>query len=677
MINKISFLNTAKSAVIFSSIASIIWAVFAFIFLALPLTWSFGFIVYLVLAVALPGIALTKIIKVNFTPLEALCVSFGFGVFINVVLYFIVVPLNLTDYTLFGVAIIAIASIISLFLTRKKPFSNANDTDELKITLFFCTIAAFLTFFTFSAANLNPELSGLRSYFNDTLMSTNLLTSASKTFPFEYQSMAGIPFPYHAFYYSFMAIVKNTLNMPSFEVITKLSLMTVSPFLVATISIFTKRLVKSKSFFIATMIVSVVVPCGYTMFYYLYMDVLGYPLGLAFCMLSAYFFFKAESLSRGFSKLHFLSTFFLLMGLGAKGPVAVTFLFGYGIVLFVDLIKSKNLKLIVPKGLLIAISFFVLYFLIYPPGSGSSMSVSLVYTAARTPYGYWLSSFLPYSVAIVISAIIYALTIFPAITLAVVGIFVYLKQKNEIKQEYIFFIVSALVSMVIINIFKQTGSSELYFMMCLFHFGVALLGQFCENYYKSTEKKSNAKKILISFFVVSIVLGFYYSYNYLVKGSIEAVTYSRFSDSLIITPEQQASVDPQKRLMSISPEEYQALSYIRDNTDQDAIIADGNYIHSISYFYGTAFSERGYFVEGYIYLPSDENNVYRNEYIRRDGILQFFYKDNDESFAPLIWNKDIDYIVISQIINPGFTMSSEFASEFFSNSQLAVYEPKI
>ncbi len=676
MTNKILFFNTAKSAVIFVAIASIIWAAFAFLFLALPLTWAFGFILYLVLAVALPGIALTKIVRVNFTPLEALCVSFGFGIFINIILYFIVVPFNLTDHTLIGVTIIATASVISLFLTRKRSFSGTSDAGELKITLFFCAIAAFLTFFTFSAANLNPELSGLRSYFNDTLMSTNLLTSASKTFPFEYQSMAGIPFPYHAFYYSFMAIVKNILNVPSFEVITKLSLMTISPFLVATIAIFTNRLVKTRKFFIATMVVSVVLPCGYTMFYYLYMDVLGYPLGLAFCMLSAYFFFKAESLSVKFNKLHFLSTFFLLMGLGAKGPVAVTFLFGYGIVLFVDLIKTKNLKSIVPKGLLIAVSFFILYFLIYPPGSGNSMSVSLVYTAVRTPYGYWLSSFLPYSVSMVISAIIYALTIFPAITLAVIVIFVLLKQKKEMKQEYVFFIVSALVSMVIINTFKQTGSSELYFIMCLFHFGVALLGRFCEKYYATTDKKAKTKNVLAIIFVVSIAFGFYYSYNYLVKGSIEAVTYSRFSDSLIITPEQQASVDIQKRLMSISPEEYQALSYIRDNTEQDAIIADGNYISSISYFYGSAFSERAYFVEGYIYLPSDENNLYRSEYIRRDGILQFFYKDNDETFAPLIWNNDIDYIVVSQIINPGFTMSHEFANEFFSNSQLAVYEPK-
>ncbi len=676
MSGKFSFFSPTAKACLFVLLGYILWAVFAMLFLAMPFIDVALFLLYLAFAVAIPGIMITKYLPLNLTPLEALCSSFGFGVFINIALYFVLAPFSLTEYFSHGVIAISIVSLVMLFFARNKASSFVKDEGELKITLIFCAIAALLTFVSFSASNLNPELSGARNYFNDTLMATNLLTSASIEYPFEYFSMAGISFPYHTFFYSLMAIVKNVLDMPSFEVITKLSLMIVSPFLVATIALFTKRFVKSNVVFFAVMILSVVVPCGYTMFYYLYMDVLGYPLGMAFCLLSALFFFKAESLSIRFNKLHLLSLFFLLMALGSKGPLAVTYLFGYGMVLFFDLIKTKDFKAIIPKGLIIAGAFLALYFIIYPPGSGDSMSLSLVYTAVRTPYGYMLSSFLPYGLAMVLSAIIYSISLFPAITIATVITIIFMIRKKQIKKEFVFFISCTLVSMVVINLFKQTGSSELYFLMCLFHFAMALLGFFGEYFLNYAKNPKKSKNILIAVFVVALAFGGYYSYNYLVKGTIDAFLYSRFSSHRIITPEQQAEIPYDDRFMMITPEEYEALTYIRENTEQDIIIADGNYIYSNSYFYGTAFSERRYFIEGYIYLPSDKHGLNHNEYLKRDRIIQFLYKHQDETFAPLLGQNNIDYIVVSQFLNPGFYMTDAFVEKVFENNGLSVYEIK-
>jgi len=130
-----------------------------------------------------------------------------------------------------------------------------------------------------------------------------------------------------------------------------------------------------------------------------------------------------------------------------------------------------------------------------------------------------------------------------------------------------------------------------------------------------------------------------------------------------------------KRPAVITKSEYEGLIFIRDNTPKDSVICEGCYLIYNKYFYGSAFCERRFYLEGYGYVTMEDSNRNTPEKIKRDSVLSLFYGVEDESFVPLLRSYGIDYVIILQCQNKGWYFTNEYGSStVFQNDEIAVYD---
>lgn len=687
MLSKAKKLGTVKTAVLFTAAGYIIWSAAAMIFFATPALDTLKFLLFQILAVALPGLAAYKLLNLKLSPLEALTVSYGLGLAVLCLLYFFFAPFGAMAYIKYGVLALTVASAAVLYLKRGTSFTSPDRKDggEMKIALIFCAFAALATFVILSAATLNPAVAGARTFFHDTTNGVTQTVSASRGFPMTFLQMSGTENRYHISFFSYTAIMKLCTGISAFEVVTKLSLITISPLFAASFISLAKRFLKKNVYTVIAGVLGLVLPEGLIV-HYIYQDVIGYPLGAVFSLLCAILFFEAESAEKkGINRYHLLSLLFLIAALGAKGPVAVTVAFALCFCLLLKLIREKDWG-VIPKGLMYVIPFFVVYFLIYAQGAGDSMSFSPLYSAIRTDFAHSLYGKMSDVVYKVVCAAYYVVTFDYIITLAFVAAILYLifcKEKNILID---FLFGGLLVSYVLLNTMKQTGSSEWYFVFVLIPFAMVSLILCCVKLLEKASKKISRKVLLTAFalFGAAVLytnfgssLEFYYGdpTSTLPMGIYAATEFSRFNKNKVLTDEQLNNLENQNMRRSImTPEEYEGMLWLRDNTPEDAIIADSRYILNNKYFNGCAFAERSFYLEGFGFVTMDESNDNYEEKARREAILHGLYNFLDDGVCVLLSADGCDYVIISELVTPGFSVGEKYGTLVFENKDIKIYK---
>ncbi|MBQ8995475.1 MAG: hypothetical protein IJ091_06635, partial [Oscillospiraceae bacterium] len=440
--------------------AMIVWFIFAVKYVNLTAKTGLGFLLFSVFMIFLPGYSVVSGWKVLKTAKEVIVFSFGIGILIEYILYFIFAPFHLNDYISYAlVAVVAISLLILLFRWKKSRIVRVESDFDLP-TFLSCAAALFITFVILSMANLEPDLVGARPYYHDTLNGVGLTVAAYKSFPMESLQMSGWVFPYHLGYYIFTSVLMTVLHTTAFVSVIKLSLILIAPLCVLAFNCIAERYINNKGLnALLTFIFAFIPSCTYT--HYLYMDTIGFPFGLFLCFLAFLLFSIAQDKGNKVNLCHCFASAFLSAAMIAKGPLAVTYLFGVCFVLLIELLTQKNLWVFV-KGLLYAVPCLGLYFLVYGNGAGDSMSLSYFYSAIRTPFSYSIYQRYPDWLYKTLSVLYYSSTMSFTTTISLIVIIVgciLLKKKGT----YTTFSVSAvLCGMVLMNILKQSGSSEVY-----------------------------------------------------------------------------------------------------------------------------------------------------------------------------------------------------------------------
>ncbi|MEG1016203.1 MAG: hypothetical protein RSE36_00190 [Oscillospiraceae bacterium] len=679
-------LGTTKSSAIWIFIGGCVWFFLAAWWLGMPIFELLKFIAFQILAVAAPGFALCKLLRLRQTPLVSLVTSYALGLCSLIALYFLFVPLGLSSYVPYAVAALSAMSIAVLFFKRRHHLSEAPDCGELGIALIFCALAAALTFILLSCTYLNPALSGAHYYFHDTINGVATTTSAANSFPMTFLQMSGTYYPYHIFFFCYNAVMKLCLNINSFDITTKLSLITIVPMIAAATVALAKRVTHSNLWTALAAAFVLLIPMpGYL--HFLYIDTIGYPLGLGFGILALLFFIIGEETDcKVLSRYHVLSAVFLVGCVGAKGPIAVAFVFGICFALLLRFVRTRMLS-IIPRGLLYAVLFFSSYLLLYGGAADNSMSFLPLKQALGTSFSQNIYGTVPDFLFKLLSAMHYSIMlsplIFAAFLAALIFLFAHIKKSTALVD---FFVGAALAGYVLINMFQQMGSSEQYFLTASYPVAVILL-VFCAK--SAFDSKNKYCKITAGLAVCASFLFFGYLHVPAAVGSVwggnsgpynsglcGAARYSRFSDKRMLT-EADIAADPkvyELRGIVTSSLEYESLIWLRDNTPADSVIADGHYILNNKYFCGSAFSERSYYLEGWGFVTMEDSNKNTAEKVRRDAYLRFFFQGEDEGYLLLMAREGCDYVVISQIVNPGLYLSDKYCDEVFKNSEVAIYK---
>ena len=660
-------------ALCFLGCAAAVWTAAAGVLLSMPLVLSVRFLLFQLLCVVLPGLALHKLFALNTTPLQTLVFSYGFGFSAVVAVYFCFAPFARCELIPYALAVLAVLSAAVLWVKRSRPFSAATDSGELKRALCFAAVGMLFTFVLLSMANLNPAISGTRTYYHDTVNGVGLTASASRGFPMHTLQMAGWKFPYHIFFYSYTAAVYLTTGIPAFEVVMNCSLITLAPFCIAVFAALLQKLCKNKHLNTAGCICFTLLPSfGYI--HCLYADTIAFPVGVVFGMLSVLAFFIGQESGYRVTRWHIVSSLMLCVATGAKGPVAVSYLFGICFVLLVELIREKNWW-VIPKGLLFAVPFFALYFLLYMGGAGDSMSIRPLANAAGIAAAKWLSAFLPAAAANGIGAVVFALSRCWLTTAALIFMAVYCAKKKPRSAAVCFSLGASLEAFVLINLFVQMGSSEIYFLSGIWPVILAAALLCLEGALQNTQPR-RAAAAAAALLAVSLLVngpaclasiigeGSEGAYPFGVKAAAE---YSALGDA-------QTECDASRRAMYVSPAEYEAYLWLRGNTPEDAVIANYRYTLYNKFFCGSAFSERAFYLEGWGYVTMEDSNSNTPEKVRRDSFLRSMHDYRMESMLPVLSQEGVDYYLMERAVIPDWEFSDQFCEEVFRNEEVIIYK---
>ena len=680
-------LGTTKYAVVIIAAGYLLWGVAAYVFLAMPLLDILKFLLFQVLAVALPGIAIYKLFNLKLSPLEGLTLSYAFGIAALCAVYFLFAPFGAMDYIKYGVLALALGSIVVLVLKRGLSLSAKADEGEMRIALIVGAFALAASFITLSAANLDPLLAGARGYFHDTMNGVSLTVSASRSFPMTFLQMSGTEHRYHILYFAYGAIMKLCTNIDAFEVTTKLTLITISPLIAAAIACLAKKALKSNILTAVACVFAVVIPSG-TSAMYLFRDTIGYPFGLAFAILTVLLFFKAEDTSsRKINRCHVASLICLLVTTGGKGPLAVTVLFGICFCLLLRLIREKDWSVIL-KGLLFAVPFVISYILLYGNGASDSMGIYPLFSATGTDFAQSIAGRLPAFLYYPLSILYYVFSLDYVIFICFIATIIYFiiaKKRYNILVDFTFG--GLLIGYVLANIFKQMGSSEWYFIFVMAPFAVIALAYCVCSLLGICEKKWQrllgfALTLGISAFIIvtNCILSFnsYYGDDYsttVKQGVCAAIKYSRISDERILTNEQLAAAhDTDARRTFVTKGEYEGYLWIRDNTPEDSVIADSKYLVYNKCFTGSSFSERSFYLEGAGFVTMEDSNSNTEEKLRRESTLHFLYDFLDDGMCVILASEGCDYIIIDDYVTPDFSVREKYGTLVFENEDVKIYK---
>ena len=680
-----------KTTALAVGLGVVLWALSAAVVLAAPLRDIAVFAAFQLFAVAVPGLAITKLFNLRLSALETLCTAYGFGLTSLVAVYFVFAPSGAMGYVKYAVGVLVLVSVVVLILKRKQPLSARPDKGETKIALIFCGFAAAATFVLLSMPMLLPDIVGTRYYFHDTMNGVALTTAASRGFPMQILQMSNTDHWYHIFFYSYTGVFKLVSGISSFEIVTRMSLITISPFLAAVVVALAKRLLKKNLLVWIASAIIFVIPYG-TFVHYLYQDTIGFTMGLVFAMLSALFFIEAVSRRcRIINRYYIVSVIFLLMCVGAKGPLAVTMVFMYGFAMLLALIREytafarscdrrgKALLFFadyrwgyIIRVLVYASTFFLLYFALYRSGASDSMSWSPLYSAIRTDFAASLSSSLPLWLHHTLCVIEYIVISDPIIFIALILVII-CNAKKKTSILYDMLLGGIILAYFLINTFKQMGSSEMYFLtvitplayICAISCIRDLIGEKKPDFARVAAFAALA--LFIPCMVINVVTsaGAYYgTERNRGLGINAAFEFNRFDPAVIENPDAAA----------VTVDDYNAYIWLRDNTPEDTIIVDGHYLHHNKYFNGSAFSERAFFLEGWGFVTMEDTNDSTDEKIRRDTFLRFFFTEESEGYLLLMAREGCDYIVIAQHLNPGLYLTDQYCNLVFESGDVAVYK---
>lgn len=670
--------GSVRAAAVYVGVCALVWAALAGIFLALSFFAIVGFFAFNLLAVVIPGIAVFKLLGLRLSPLASLACSYALGMLADGVVYLIFAPFKLMSALPYALGALCLLALFYLIKTRSTPFCAETDEGELKLGYIFCSFALLATFFTLSAAMLDPELSGARSYFYDLLYGVSYAVSAAQGYPMQIMQMSGVESWYHLLYFSHCALMKLCTGLDAFTVVTKLSLVTISPLLAAAVVSLAKSVLKKTWLTAVACFAALVIPCASNVHSY-YQDLIGYPLGIAFAVLSVLMFKKAREHEGTLNRYYIACSLLLVGSLAAKGPLAAPILFSLCFVLLMDLIRKRDMK-VFARGLALAVPFIVCYLLLFRSEGAGGIGFHPTWDSTAAVNAVQSLSFLPQWLFRAAVCVNFSFSLYPSVSVMFgfcVLCMIFLRKNEELRALNEFCFSGTLLGLIIVNFVHQSGASELYFLTAMTPFLAINTVRVVYELVKAGKTKT--LKIVAGCLCAAALLPcavsdtrnaamFYRSggqENH-VTALRAAIQYSRFS--------QEQPINMDYRRNTITRAEYEGMVWLRDNTPADSVIADGRYLPNNKYFAGGAFSERAFFLEGWGFTTDEDTNALTEEKVRRDTFLRYFFESGDEGYLPLLAREGCDYVIVSEFINPGLTLTDEYCSLVFENEDLHIYK---
>jgi len=229
---------------------------------------------------------------------------------------------------------------------------------------------------------------------------------------------------------------------------------------------------------------------------------------------------------------------------------------------------------------------------------------------------------------------------------------------------------ASLFGILLTHLTHQYGGSEIYFLLAAYPFAAAGVFAAANSFRFGLGKKRRAALLLCAVFaVVSAAISIAPALSFYGQTVKDASHYAVGSPGRIDDEYKLMAID-YKRFDFITEKEYEAMLWLKTNTKKDAVVISDRVILNNKYMYGTAFSERVFFLEGYVYITSyDEDAPYYGEIEQRLSLTHALY-EGDAAALSEIKAFGVEFLCLSKWQHPELRFGEEVV---FENEDIIVY----
>ncbi len=660
------------------SLISFLYA-FAGIFLGVSAKECFIFTLYQVFLFFLPGFAAFYRFYPYKTvsPLRLVFASFTIGYGLNITTYFFATLFSLTRWGIL-VSLIGMTVFFSAgAFCRKEPVTvlHLNREDAVLIAV-FCFFS-IVTFFGYCGNTLPSSSEPSVFYHQDSLYWVENAAALKISFPPQELRYSGMRLFYHYFASIYVAVASFATGINCFTIAYSLYNLCRCILLLGGLHFAAQELIGQKKMRLLFLI-SVLFTTGierYSLMKYVNQLIFlpfGFDIAVGFGAYFSTLLFRQFNTTVFRKDLCFLSAVLLFLCAGHKAPVAVIYISFAGVLCLGWLMEKKYKHAFLYGGAIIAAFTIVMIGCIgvFLPGesrvnAGSfGLNATLKYThfyevlhayrrlSAAGSFRDQLLSVMTWAG----SMILLLLCIHPFMWVAIaIGIFYASKGKkwDNVNIALLFSVVAG-TALSILN--EQDGMSQLYYCIAGYVPGFLFA---MRNIELGRKNRTAITAVLMIFFLV------WGAKNYFIDSGVidtalfvgRKIIYGYSNSKLDGTPETGYPAN------SFQLSDYEALCWIRDNTERDSLIVSDRDVRMEQRIYMChgAFSERQMYLEGDVYLYG----AYTTEREERRDRIRWLYLNDEEAFEKAKMD-GIDYIIQTKWIQPeylGYGCEPVFESE--------------
>lgn len=610
----------------------------------------------------IPGIALQKLSGCAwYSDYNKLILSsFAVGYALSISVYTLLLILGLHKYVILTSVIISLLSLIYIWRNFSDFINLRNEnTGFVSLLLFLCLGISFVGF---QLSNLSASILGYQNIYQDLIYWFRNAVAATISYPLPDLSVMDKDFYYHYFSSLGIADAYYISGVDLYNLCFTYSYIFNIPLVVGSVYLISSELVKNKLYLYVT---CVLILFGTTIesitftdnLEHLYYCSFGFAEGFALSLYSFYFYkriFYSNIFGIAFSLMIFA------VAVGAKAPVALVVLMGIICDCLIAAARKKHVlkSFVISSAYLVTFVVVVFLFVIdinpqyYGAGNGSlSLSTDTIFYPPffNSIYGS-IHNVIPFApIPMFIVFLLYIMINSYAIIAGAIILWrnrIYIDWKNT-ELSFLMIFVSGYVLFLFLS---HSGFSQVYFYFAAIPFGYLYIMSIIDLYGFSLMK---SEKILVM--VVVALMLFCFSYSFVKKVS---ETYNVLYCNL----EQKITGS------SITSEELEALSWVRENVDKTAILISNKYVAENGFrtFVISAYTEHQTYMEGYFYSASIKDKTIRH---RNDLLVRFFA--NDKSVQKQLQTEGVTHVVLFKNIQEAIPDIK--GKVIYENSSVAVY----
>ncbi|WP_429973822.1 hypothetical protein [Enterococcus sp. AZ163] len=652
---------------------------------------SLKYLVFQFFIIFLPGMTVCSFYqkKIN-DPLFFNVFSYGVGVAINIVLYFLLSIMNLLQFANLTMLLLAGFCCVILIKSSRGSFTGKQiDINTLFYVNFIVMLSLVTVLVAFTLPNLLIGQKESYSYYVDSLWHIGNIVEIKLGLPIEDLRVLKVPMHYHFGMHVHIAMMDFFIGGISVaSTFYSFSQLGIVILLFCTMFALAKKCLNSNLLAAATTMLLFIIERSF-LFVHIFKYPSGVGLALAFELLAIYYFIFVllDKTSEKMYKfiINAIPLFLLLFGsLYSKAPMGVLLYCGCIITIAYKAIKTrKDYKNIIAFIVIITGLFYLLYSNLFVSSDAGSSSLGLGLDFGRsiikdsTFYQFLLnrkieSIIIFRAVAVLFGLIQWLLNLEIlrwVMPLYILGLLLYLRHPLKIKSLN-FFLSSVILGGLVLNFcIRQDGASEYYFYMAI----VPLILLQAVDILTSIIGNIKASALLL---VLISLAPIFTSANTFTKLAIEGgINFAQNTGSITV-PQIQSEGD------SISRKEYQGMIWLKNHSQKnDIILTDRSFFikedypdlrntirnRNYRYHYYSAFSERRNYLEGFAY----QRDAYGDLIRKRFDIVSTIFSEEVNAELEQVKKEGVKYIVVTKSLHPKVSFNEKVV---FENSDIRIYE---